>query len=130
LTYTEYFKFIDYCLNYSHRYNPSKASDEVLQAGDMIFYYDAVFGTRHSGEKTVTVIEVIPDNNLMIRLDNMGIIAHSHSIKCVKIVTNGTIIDNPNPKWRHLEEFFLIPGKIRKLRNIRSQYWVSMLETS
>jgi hypothetical protein len=25
---------------------------------------------------------------------------------------NGTIIDNPNPKWRTLEEFFLIPGKI------------------
>jgi hypothetical protein len=44
----------------------------------------------------------------------MGIIDYFHSIKCVKIVANGTIIDNPNPKWRHLEEFYLIPGKKRQ----------------
>lgn len=61
----------------------------------------------------MTVIEVIQHNNPMIQLDNMGIIDHFHSIKCVKIVANGTTIDNPNPKWRHLEEFYLIPGKIK-----------------
>jgi hypothetical protein len=43
------------------------------------------------------VIEVIPDNNPMIRLDTMGIIDHFDLIKHAEIVVNGTIIDNPNP---------------------------------
>jgi hypothetical protein len=70
-----------------------------------------------------TVIEVIPDNNPMIWLDNMGIIDRLDSIKCVKIVANGTIIDNPNPKWRNLEEFLLIPGKL----NTGKKYQKSVL---
>jgi hypothetical protein len=40
-----------------------------------------------------------------------------HSIKCVKVVSNGTIIDNPNPKWRYLEEVYLVPGKIKETKN-------------
>jgi hypothetical protein len=42
----------------------------------------------------------------------MGILDPMHSIKCVKMFANGTLIDNPNPTWRYLEEFFLIPGKL------------------
>ncbi len=64
-------------------------------------------------------MEVIPENNPMIRLDNWGIIDPDKLIKCVKVVANGTIIDNPNPPWRNLEEFFLIPGKIEDSKKNR-----------
>jgi hypothetical protein len=69
------------------------------------------------------VIEVIPENNAMKWLDNMGIIDHIQSIKRVKIFVNGTIIDNPNPTWRYLEEFYLIPGKL----NTEKKYQKSVL---
>ncbi len=62
------------------------------------------------------MLEVIPDNRPMICLDNMGIIEPMDQIKRIKIVANGTIIDNPNPTWRYLEEFYLIPGKIKNLK--------------
>jgi hypothetical protein len=55
----------------------------------------------------------------MIRLDNMGIIDPTHLLKHVKILAHGTLIDNPNPKWRWLEEFYLIPGKIKDNKNYR-----------
>lgn len=41
---------LNYCLNYSYKYDPSKALDEPLQVGDVIIYYDTVFGCRPSGE--------------------------------------------------------------------------------
>ena len=78
-----------------------------------------MFGCRPSGERTATVIEVIPENNPMIRLDNMGIIDPMSSLKRIKTVVNGTLIDNPNPKWRWLEEFLLIPGTIKDNKNYR-----------
>jgi hypothetical protein len=46
----------------------------------------------------------------------MRIIDPTHSLKRVKILSNGTLIDNPNPKWRWLEE---IPGKIKDNKNYR-----------
>ncbi len=90
-----------------------------MQAGDVIFYYDTVFGCRPSGERTATVVEVIPENNPMIRLDNWGIIDPDKLIKRVKVVANGTTIENPNPTWRNLEEFILIPGKIKDSKKNR-----------
>jgi hypothetical protein len=65
------------------------------------------------------VIEVIPENNPMIRLDNMGIIDPMSSLKRVKKFSNGTLIDNPNPKWRWLEEFLLVPGTIKDNKDYR-----------
>lgn len=82
-----------------------------------------MFGCKPSGERTATVIEVIPENNPMIRLDNMGIIDPTSSLKRIKILANGTLIDNPNPKWRWLEEFYLIPGKL----NTGTKYQKSVL---
>ena len=64
-------------------------------------------------------MEVIPENNPMIHLDNWGIIDPDKLIKRVKVVANGTVIDNPNPTWRYLEEFFLIPGKIEDSKKNR-----------
>jgi hypothetical protein len=64
-------------------------------------------------------VEVIPENNPMICLDNWGIIDHTTEIKRVKVVANGTIINNPNPTLRYLEEFVLIPGKIKDSKKNR-----------
>ncbi len=64
-------------------------------------------------------MEVIPENNPMIRLDNWGIIDPDKLIKRVKVVANGAVIDNPNPTWRYLEEFFLILGKIEDSKKNR-----------
>jgi hypothetical protein len=50
-------------------------------------------------------VDVIPDNRPMTCLDNMEIIDPTDPIKYVEVVANGTIMDNPNPKWRYQEEF-------------------------
>jgi hypothetical protein len=33
-----------------------------------------------------------------------------------------TTIDNPNPKWRDLEEFYLIPGKIKETKKYQKLF--------
>jgi hypothetical protein len=111
ICYTDLYTFTKNALIYSYRYDPSKASDERLQADDDIFYYDTVFGCRPSGEWTATAVEVIPENNPTIHLDNWGIINPTHEINRVKVVANETIIDNPHPTWRYLDKFCLIQGK-------------------
>jgi hypothetical protein len=98
----------------SYKYDITKASDEHLRAGDVIFYYDSLFGCRKSGEKTAQVVEVIPENvnGPMIRLDNWGHIDPTDVIKRVKVYIRGKLHDNPEPKWRELQDFVLIAQKL------------------
>lgn len=48
-----------------------------------------------------------------------GIVDPADQIKHVKTVANITITDNPSPKWRYLDEFYLVPRKINGTNKYR-----------
>jgi hypothetical protein len=103
--------------------SPGTKTEEELKPNDGIKYYNPI-GVAGDAYwfRTVTVLEIDPNDTLPLNLDNGEYLPYDYLVKKIKtMMVDGQLVDYRKGRFRSIEDYILVSGGSMELVGLKTQ---------